>query len=140
MNREILGFRKLLKRKGYFATQPRISMFRLLQERTSLTIEQLLLLLPSQNAATTYRNIKVFEELGIINRLQLGWHSRLELTDLFKHHHHHMSCINCGKVLVLKEDPIIEKQIRLLSSRQHFKSTDHQLEIRGLCPTCQNIS
>lgn len=140
MNREVVRFRKLLKRKGYFATRPRIEMFNLLQERTSLTIEQLLILLPSQDASTTYRNIKVFEELGIVNRLQLGWHSKLELSDIFHHHHHHMSCTNCGKVLILKEDLVIEKQIEVLAKRQKFRPSDHQLEIRGLCPACQKIS
>jgi Fe2+ or Zn2+ uptake regulation protein len=112
-------------------------LFKLLQDRNSLTIEQLLTLLPRQNNATVYRNIKVFEELGVVNRLQLGWHSKLELSDLFRHHHHHMSCTNCGKVIVLKEDPVIENQIASLGQDQGFRPSDHQLEIRGLCPTCQ---
>ncbi len=139
MNREITRLKKLLKKKGYFVTRPRLDLFRLLQERNTLTIEQLLTLLPHQDSATTYRNIKVFEELGIVNRLQLGWHSKLELSDVFRHHHHHLSCVNCGKVIVLKEDVIIEKQIAILSQRQRFQSTDHQLEIRGICQTCQRL-
>ncbi len=129
-------FKEYLKKKGYFATRQRVDLFNLLQKRDALAIPQLLALLPRQNQSTVYRNINVFEELGIINKLKLGWHSKLELSDVFQHHHHHLTCNNCGRIINLPENSAIENAITSLSSSQNFQPTDHQLEIRGLCQTC----
>lgn len=137
MNKELLRFRKLLKAKGYFVTKPRLRLFAMLQQHNTLTIRELIARLPHQDQATVYRNIKVFEELGIISRLHLGWNSKLELSDAFEHHHHHITCTSCGKVWVLKEDPLVEEHIAKLSKKNGFRPMDHQLEIRGLCQSCQ---
>ncbi len=137
MDRETRIFKAIIKRNGYSFTKPRRRLFHILQEKDSLTIPQLITLLSRHDQATVYRNIKLFEQLGIINRLRLGWKSKLELSDIFKHHHHHLSCVNCGKITILKENPIIEHEITALSRLRNFKSMDHQLEIRGLCSTCQ---
>lgn len=139
MNKEFPRFKELLKTRGYFVTKPRLRLFALLQQHNTLGINELIARLPHQDQATVYRNIKLFEELGIINRLQLGWHSKLELSDRFEHHHHHISCTKCGKVWVLKEDPAIEKHIADISQKSGFLALDHQLEIRGLCQACQSV-
>ena len=137
MHTEKRLFRKTLKQSGYSITRQRLSLFETLQGHNSLAVWQLVTRLPDQDQATVYRNIKVFEELGIINRLQLGWHSKLELSDIFHHHHHHLTCLKCGKVIILKDNPILETEITRLSARRGFTPTDHQLEIRGLCSQCQ---
>lgn len=137
MDRETRLFKAIVKKYGHSFTKPRRQMFQILQEKDSLTIPQLISLLSRHDQATVYRNIKLFEQLGIINRLRLGWKSKLELSDVFKHHHHHFSCVNCGKITILKENPVIELEIIKLTKRRDFKAMDHQLEIRGLCPNCK---
>jgi len=134
---EIKRFKTLLKKNGHFVTKPRLRLFGILQNHNTLTIHELIALLDSHDQATVYRNIKVFEDLGIISRLQLGWRSKLELSDIFQHHHHHMTCGGCGKVLILKDNQAIEAEIARMSQTSGFKATDHQLEIRGLCKSCQ---
>lgn len=99
-------------------------------------MSELIDLLKRHDQATVYRNIKIFEQLGIINRLWLGWNSKLELSDIFQHHHHHLSCVRCGQVVALAENPVIERMIGELSRQNGFKTMDHQLEIRGLCQNC----
>lgn len=136
---EFNQFKRLLKQNGQFVTKPRMRLFAILQKHNALLINELITLLDRHDQATVYRNIKVFERLGIISRLQLGWHSKLELSDIFRHHHHHLTCLNCGKVTVLKENPVIEQEIARVAHKLNFKTTDHQLEIRGLCQTCQKI-
>lgn len=140
MDREAKLFRKILRQNRYYVSQPRFSLFRLLQDMNSITVRQLITRLPRQDRATVYRNIKMFEKLGIINRLRLGWHSKIELSDIFKHHHHHMSCTNCGKVYVLKDNLTIEREIARISRGTKFQAMDHQLEIRGLCQNCRKLS
>ncbi len=137
MDQETNLFENTLKRNHYFVTRPRLALFKILQKRNSLSIDQLIKGLPRQDQATVYRNIKLFEKLGIIRRLQLGWHSKLELSDKFYHHHHHLTCSNCGKVWALKENDVLEKQINGIAKNKRFLPADHQLEIRGLCQACQ---
>ena len=133
---EIKRFKSLLKQNRHYITKPRLSLFVILQERPALTMQRLIPLLPRHDQATVYRNIELFEQLGIINRLRLGWQTKIELSDIFHHHHHHFSCLNCNKVLILKEDRAIEERIRRLTKTHRFKAMDHQLEIRGLCSKC----
>ncbi len=137
MSVELDRFKQVLKNNGHFVTKPRLRLFGHLQNHKVVTVSQLISLLSHHDQATVYRNIKIFEGLGIISRLQLGWHSKLELSDTFQHHHHHMTCLKCGKVTVLNEDPAIEKQIEHMSARSNFKPIHHQLEIRGLCHICK---
>jgi Fur family ferric uptake transcriptional regulator len=133
---EFIRFKKRLKQNGHFVTMPRMRLFAILQDNPALLISELITKLNTHDQATVYRNIKLFEELGIVNRLQLGWESKLELSDRFEHHHHHMTCLRCGKVLVLQENIAIEKEIARIGTGTNFTITDHQLEIRGYCSVC----
>lgn len=136
MNAEVIQFKRLLEKNCHYITKPRLRLFAILQRHPALTIQELIAYLPKHDQATVYRNIKVFEKLGVIARLQLGWSSKLELSDSFRHHHHHMTCVQCSKVFVLPDDDFLERQITKLTSSQNFKQTDHQLEIRGICQEC----
>lgn len=137
MNHELSKFKELLKRNGSFATKTRIDLFTYLQASPAVTMNKLISDLDTQDQATIYRNVKLFEKLGIIQKLQLGWNSRLELSSQFHDHHHHMSCIECGKVIAWEEDSVIELRIQTLALKLGFMPQDHQLEIRGLCEACQ---
>lgn len=133
---EFVRFKKLLKSRGNFVTMPRMRLFGLLQKHTALTIGELIHKTTKHDRVTVYRNIDLFEKLGIVTRVQLGGQTKVELSDMFQHHHHHMTCLNCGKVFVLKENKIIETELARIGHGTHFKITDHQLEIRGLCSKC----
>lgn len=136
MDNGIASFRSHLKKHGFFATKPRLQLFKVLLNHKSLSMNELIDKLPSQDKSSIYRNVDLFEKLGIISRVRLGWKSKFELSDLFNEHHHHLSCLKCGKVIVIDEDLIIEQELLRLSYREHFKPIDHTLEIRGLCSDC----
>lgn len=137
---EFRRFKKLLKTNGYFVTQPRMRLFGHLQKRPTLTMKKLIRLVDAHDQVTIYRNVDLFEKLGIINRLRLGWETKIELSDIFRHHHHHFTCVKCGKIIALPDDPDLEERISLLGRGKGLRALDHQLEIRGLCKTCQNLS
>lgn len=137
MDRDKQNLKKVLDRGGYFMTRPRLRLFRVLQAGGAMTTRQIIEKMPRYNQATIYRTISLFEDLGIIKRVQLGWNSRLELTDDFQHHHHHLTCLKCDRVINVPEDTLLESEIARLSYRSNFKAVDHQLEIRGLCSDCQ---
>ncbi len=134
---EFKRFKEIPSKSGNFVTSQRTELFKYLQANPEITIKKLIIALPSQDQATVYRNIKLFEELGVLNRLQLGWNSKLELSSQFHDHHHHMTCTACGKVIAWEEDPTIELRIQTVALKLSFVPQDHQLEIRGLCQACQ---
>jgi len=86
--------------------------------------------------ATIYRTIELFERLGIVTRINVGWKYRVELSDVFTDHHHHLHCTNCGKVIDLPSNPMLETMIDTLSAKADFSPRGHTLEIFGLCPAC----
>lgn len=87
--------------------------------------------------ASVYRTIALFEQLGIVQRLQIGWKYKLELSDDFHQHHHHLTCLQCGAIRPLNEDPRLEKRLALLAEAQDFLMVNHQLEIQGVCKNCR---
>lgn len=134
---EFERFKKIVKSQGYKMTPPRMRMFGYLQNHSALTLKKLISLVLQHDQVTVYRNVDLFEKLGVVTKIQIGRDIKIELSDMFRHHHHHMSCVNCDKVYVLRDNPAIEQQIARISKSSGFKPTDHSLEIRGLCQTCQ---
>ena len=129
-------FINTLKRNKYFATKPRRRLFHLLADSPALSISEIIATLPYQDQATVYRNLDLFERLGITKSITLGKQQKIELTDAFDTHHHHFTCLHCHKVFIIHEDPLIEQRIANMTTKNGFTATDHTLEIRGKCKTC----
>ena len=91
---------------------------------------------PKVDRASVYRTIDLFEQLGIIHKINIGWKYKIELTDLFHNHHHHLHCNVCKIVIPLAEDTILEERIALMASKSGFEIKNHQLEIVGTCASC----
>ncbi|MBC7581394.1 transcriptional repressor [Aeromicrobium sp.] len=125
-----------LKSTGHSITVPRKQLFKTLQAHEAQTIHELVARCPTVDRATIYRTIELFEELGIVQRLQIGWKYQLELTDSYVHHHHHLVCTRCGAIIALAEDAELEARLITLAATADFTASDHQLEIRGLCSNC----
>lgn len=130
-------FESFLQIRHHSVTHERVDLFDKLYNYREVTVKQLIDLLPSQNPSTIYRNITLFQKLGVVHRIQLGWHSKLELSDRFQRHHHHLVCIKCKAVFNLPEDEVIQTLLSKLGQQRDFKITSHQLEIQGVCRECQ---
>lgn len=131
-------FTKTLRDAGQSVTKSRIALFRLLENKEPQSTAELLGQASGQfDRASLYRSLALFEELGIVQRLYIGFKYKIELTDLYSHHHHHVSCIKCGKVIPLNEHEQIERMITLLAKRHGVRATSHQLEIQGYCSECE---
>jgi Fe2+ or Zn2+ uptake regulation protein len=57
-------------------------------------------------------------------------------SDIFHRHHHHLTCLRCGRITPLKEDRQLENKLKTLAGNANFKIHDHQLEIQGICANC----
>lgn len=141
MNVAEIELRNHLKKHGYSLTKPRVEVFTVLEGQEAVSMAELVTACKAQlDRATVYRTVGLFEEIGVVHRLQHGWKYKLELTDQFSRHHHHLNCTHCGAVISIEEDTIIEDRLHELALRYHFKDNDHQIEIRGLCQDCLKLS
>jgi Fur family ferric uptake transcriptional regulator len=130
---------KLLKENSYSLTAARQFVCELLWGHEPQSMHELTQRLGGNiDRASLYRTIGLFERLGIAHRVYIGWKYKVELSDIFTHHHHHLSCLKCGKVVSIAEDAEAEKLIRTLATRQGFSVQSHQLEIQGFCVACSS--
>lgn len=128
-----------LKSNNYSLTTARKSVFSALLDKEPQTMAELVKAIDKKiDRASIYRVIALFEQLGIVDRLQIGWKYKLELSDSFRSHHHHITCTSCGRTQMFDESRTIEFELKQLAQEAGFIETGHQLELRGICRTCQN--
>jgi Fur family ferric uptake transcriptional regulator len=100
---------------------------------TALEIDQRL---SGVGRATVYRALEQMEELDLIQKIDIGGDSAgFEKVDPQGHHHHHIVCTDCGKVVPF-EDPKLERAIHQVSKRDGFSIQSHDITLRGTCEDC----
>ncbi len=132
-------FRQKLKSAALSDTVPRAAVFNTLlkSEHKPLTMHELVdRTEPFADRASVYRSVKTLEEIGVIKRLQIGWKYKLELSDDFHGHHHHLTCTNCSATHASHDDDELEEVLTVMAAHHGYTITDHQLDIRGLCNNC----
>ena len=91
---------------------------------------------PGVTPSTVYRTLDVLVEAGLVLRTDLG-EDRVFYEPAYEHHHHHLVCERCGK-LVPFADEELEKTIGKLSRRVNFQVSDHEVVLRGACADCRD--
>lgn len=135
---EARSLKHVLQEEGYSLTKARRNVFNALADSDALSMDQLIRKLQHKmDRSSIYRTIELYEKIGIVNRLQIGWKYKLELSEAFAGHHHHATCLNCNKVIAFEEKQNLESDIHKLAEDLGFKLTSHTLELRGLCPDCR---
>lgn len=128
-----------LKQNGYSLTTPRKALFSALLSGKPRTMRELSLDLASvMDRASIYRTVALFEKLGIVVRVQQGWKYKIELSDLFSPHHHHIICNQCQKVVNFHESETFETLINTIATENGFVPKSHSLEVFGICSQCQS--
>lgn len=94
--------------------------------------------------SSVYRNLQVLEEAGIVRRVPGPDESpRYELTEDLTEHHHHLICTNCNRVedfvMPAALERALHRAVALAAEKMGFTATDHQLDLEGLCATCQAL-
>lgn len=136
MSAQTESFTEYLQQAGCSLTESRLAVFRALQGTGPLTMHELIGRCKTVDRATVYRTIGLFEDIGVVQRLQTGWKYRLELSGLFHEHHHHATCLRCGISLPLPEDDQLERELVRLAREHSFHMQRHQLELQGFCGNC----
>jgi len=100
--------RAILKRNNASLTNPRRIVFDLLLSQKPVTMRALTRLASGKlDRATVYRTIKLYEKLGVVHRLNVGWKYKVELSDAFLGHHHHFYCSNCGRTFSMEPNTML---------------------------------
>jgi len=84
---------------------------------------------PHISIATVYRTVRLFEEAGIIARLDFR-DGRSRYEELPDHHHDHLIDMKTGKVVEFV-DAEIEALQEAIAERLGYKLIDHRLELYG---------
>ncbi len=133
-------YHKKLKAAKASDTTARSAVFGMLYKNghTPLTMHDLIRLTEDYaDRASVYRSVKLLEKIGIIRRMHIGWKYKLELSDDFHGHHHHITCVKCSETHATHYDEKLETLLAKLAAKHDFFITDHQLDIKGVCSNCQ---
>ncbi len=80
--------------------------------------------------ATVYRTVKLFEEAGILDRLEFG-DGRARYEDAERDHHDHLIDMQSGEVIEFV-DPEIEALQEKIAAKLGYKLKGHRLELYGV--------
>ena len=80
--------------------------------------------------ATVYRTVKLFEEAGILDKLEFG-DGRARYEDAEREHHDHMIDMNSGEVIEFV-DPDIEALQEKIAAKLGYELRGHRLELYGV--------
>ncbi len=90
---------------------------------------------PHVSVATVYRTMKLLAECGlaVVRQFEDG-QTRYEPAPA--HHHDHLICKSCGRIVEFENPRIEELQLRV--ARSHgFEVESHRLELYGRCGECR---
>jgi Fur family ferric uptake transcriptional regulator len=126
-----------LRKAGLKVTLPRMKILEILETSATrhMSAEDVYkVLLDSHEEiglATVYRVLTQFEAAGLVTRHHFeGGHSVFEMNE--GHHHDHIVCNQCGKVVEFF-DETIERCQEKVAAKSGFSIRDHSLIIYGDC-------
>lgn len=135
-----------LQEHGYKMTSQRVEILKYMinNEQKHLSSEEIYDGIkeynPNIGLATIYRTLQLFVDVGILSKVDFNdGRSRYELIDNEDvHNHHHLICVNCGKIYEVEEfenniTPTLEKAIE---KDYNFKILNHSIKFYGLCEKC----
>ncbi|MCF8241440.1 MAG: transcriptional repressor [Melioribacteraceae bacterium] len=125
-------YKDIIKESGAKLTKPRLMVLEALysQERP-ISLSDIADICFEIDFASVYRTIKLFDELGILQTINIGDKKPKYELETKKSHHHHIICSECGRIE--KIDLCILPEIQKLTK---FKIVNHSMEFIGICPDC----
>jgi Fur family ferric uptake transcriptional regulator len=86
--------------------------------------------------ASIYRLLPLLLDAGLIQEVAFE-DGHMQYEHIYgRGHHNHLRCIECRRIEEFT-DPRMKEIEKDLHKRFGFEILDHKLEVRGLCPECQ---
>ncbi len=128
-------FQQDLRAAGYSITPQRLAVFGYLRSHDQVTMRDLIAASQDMDQASVYRTIQLFKRLGVVRDVVALGVRMIELTDAYDSHHHHISCLKCGRSVII-QDAFIEQRLHALALSAGISPVSHQVEITGICTDC----
>lgn len=98
--------------------------------------------LPDLPRSSAYRHLLDLAAAGLVRRVTANDEfTRFELAEDLTQHHHHLLCLECGKVtdVTLPEgfEQDVAKTISKLADAESFQPHSHRLDVLGVCASCR---
>ena len=87
--------------------------------------------------ATVYRTLDILHEIGAVETATLGHKHQHYENMVGRHHHDHLVCTECNKVVEFMHKDI-ERLQEEVAEQNGFVLTKHTLQLFGVCSDCQN--
>jgi Fur family ferric uptake transcriptional regulator len=128
-----------LRAAGLRVTPQRQAIIQVLEDSDRpLSVEEILSRTTGYRAGipTVYRNLQQFAEQGWVEPI-VGPDQVMRFVRCHSaQHHHHVQCERCGRMVEV-EGCGLKKALEAMETRSGFHITRHQLQLFGVCPTCQ---
>ena len=148
-NRQLFGLEDLrgkLSERGYKMTPQRKEILQIFVEHSDyhhMSAEDVYKILRKNDSeiglATVYRALDLLSELGILVKVEFGdGCARYELNtaDPTVHHHHHLICLKCKKVIEFEED-LLDDLEEDIAKKSGFQILNHEVKFFGYCSECR---
>jgi Fur family zinc uptake transcriptional regulator len=127
-----------IKNRGYKYTGKRETMVRMFaSEKRYMSarevMEHMQEAYPGLSLDTVYRNLTLFEYLGILESTELHGEKQYRFSCPGSEHHHHMICTRCGATQKIDVCPMADVAGK---PDDGFTITGHKFEIYGVCRDC----
>ena len=148
-NHQLFGLKDLrekLSERGYKMTPQRKEILKIFVEHPDshhMSAEDVYSILREKESeiglATVYRALDLLSELGILVHVDFGdGCARYELNtaDPKVHHHHHLICVKCKKVIEFEED-LLDDLEATIAEESDFQILNHEVKFFGYCKDCR---
>ncbi|EPY6465764.1 Fur family transcriptional regulator [Clostridium sporogenes] len=144
MGKQLDYFKNLIEEKGYkFTVQKKIILKVLIDNSIHLNAEEIYNKIKKDNIgiATVYRNLKIFEKLGIVKDLNINGVNYYEMKIFSgKPLHIHFKCLKCNSIIDIDNSKLDLEYLKLSRFMEHSEDLeihDANILFLGLCSKCK---
>ncbi|AVP63173.1 transcriptional repressor [Clostridium botulinum] len=144
MGKQLDYFKNLIEEKGYkFTVQKKIILKVLIDSSIHLNAEEIYNKIKKDNIgiATVYRNLKIFEKLGIVKDLNINGVNYYEMKIFSgKPLHIHFKCLKCNSIIDIDNSKLDLEYLKLSRFMEHSEDLeihDANILFLGLCSRCK---
>lgn len=91
---------------------------------------------PGLSFDTVYRNLRIMNEMGILEQFVFEDGVKFRVHCQEHHHHHHLFCLSCERTVPIVYCPME----RIEGVPDNFRIVRHKFEVYGYCPDCQDVA
>jgi Fe2+ or Zn2+ uptake regulation protein len=139
--------RKLVEKNGYkFTKQRKLILEQFFLADRHLSVEEIYQRLKENNIglATVYRNVKIFNNIGIVKEIAVDGVSYYELKIYSKKPLHiHFQCVKCNDIIDIDERKVALEYLKVNKAIEDMNDLDIydvNIMLIGLCKRCREVN